>query len=222
MIGLLLCAGLVALLLPAVSSARTAAQKMTSANNLKEIGLALHSYHDQHGHFPAPAIVDEDGQSLLSWRVALLPSLGRQELYDRFDLTEPWNGPTNQPLLAEMPRVFNNPAAELSEGETVYLAIHASEAVFTDEQPTRFADIQDGTSNTAVVIEAGSAVPWSAPQDISLDQAVTEMTSGEPRTVLLADGSVHTVTEDVDPERARAIFTRSGGERGGFSARREE
>src|SRR5262249_50192721 len=74
---------LVALLLPAVQSAREAVRRAQCVNNLKQIALAMHNYESANGHFPR-AVVDKDGKRLLSWRVAILPYLEQQGLYNRF------------------------------------------------------------------------------------------------------------------------------------------
>ena len=112
---------LVSLLLPAVQKVREAAARIKCANNLKQIGLALHNYHDIHGHFPAPAVLRNDSSPLLSWRVAILPYLGYQSLYERFRLDEPWDSVHNRALIAEMPREFACPAGPArAMGETAY------------------------------------------------------------------------------------------------------
>src|SRR5688572_6683630 len=72
----LVCGGvLVALLLPAVQSAREAARRMQSTNNMKQIVLAMHMYHDVHKEFPPAVVKDADGKPLYSGLVCLLPYL---------------------------------------------------------------------------------------------------------------------------------------------------
>ena len=82
---------LIALLLPAVQAAREAARRAQCSNNLKQIGLALHNYHDTNKTFPPGAFwYAYQGSTAVSlYRgsilVRLLPFLEQQPLYDRFD-----------------------------------------------------------------------------------------------------------------------------------------
>ena len=87
---------LVALLLPAVQSAREAARRMQCSNNMKQIGLALHNYHTAHSGFPPAVYFDEAAGSpdsatnhYANWVITILPYLEQQNLYDSFDLTLP-------------------------------------------------------------------------------------------------------------------------------------
>src|SRR5690606_17767117 len=85
-VGLLFCGGiLVALLLPAVQSARETARRVQCANNLKQIGLAMHNYMDVNGAFPPAYLADSDGKPMHSWRVLILPYMEHRSLYDRYD-----------------------------------------------------------------------------------------------------------------------------------------
>ncbi len=77
---------LIALLLPAVQSAREAARRMQCSNNLKQLALGLHLYHDAHGSLPPGGLYDT---SQLSFHVLLLPYIEQGNLFDQFDLT--WN-----------------------------------------------------------------------------------------------------------------------------------
>ncbi|WP_169977310.1 DUF1559 domain-containing protein [Tautonia rosea] len=82
---------LIALLLPAVQSAREAARRAQCVNNLKQIGIALHNYHDQVNAFPPGAIADESRGSIwagnsqmstLSWRALILPQMEGTNQYN--------------------------------------------------------------------------------------------------------------------------------------------
>ena len=97
---------IVALCLPAIQSAREAARRSQCVNNLKMIALAMHNYHSTNNAFPRPAITDAKGKPLLSWRVAILPFIDQQALYNRFKLDEPWDSPHNKELLKEMPATY--------------------------------------------------------------------------------------------------------------------
>jgi prepilin-type N-terminal cleavage/methylation domain-containing protein len=93
---------LVALLLPAVQAAREAARRTQCTNNLKQIGIGLHNYHDTHGHFP-PAIQFDAGQDFTTsdqlrpnWVILMLPFFEQQSLYDSFDFTKLISDPANR------------------------------------------------------------------------------------------------------------------------------
>ena len=73
---------LIALLLPAVQSAREAARRMQCANNLKQMGLAVHSFHTARNILPPSRICDHHA----TWLVLILPYLEQQPLYDDWDI----------------------------------------------------------------------------------------------------------------------------------------
>ncbi len=73
---------LVALLLPAVQQAREAARRSSCKNNLKQIGLALHNYHDTHNTFPPGGIHSGTAANQVGWTVFILPNIEQGPLYD--------------------------------------------------------------------------------------------------------------------------------------------
>jgi hypothetical protein len=73
---------LVALLLPAVQAAREAARRMSCQNNMKQLGLGLHNYHDTYKTLPPAWIITNE----LSWLVLVLPFIEQQPLYDQMNL----------------------------------------------------------------------------------------------------------------------------------------
>jgi RNA polymerase sigma factor (sigma-70 family) len=185
-----------------------------SANNLKHIGIAFHSYHDTHQKFPAAAIPDKDGKPLLSWRVAILPWLEQHDLYRSFKLDEPWDSPHNKKLLAQMPAVYapvKGPDRE--KGLTFYQVFVGKGTVFEGNTGIRLLDIRDGTSNTILAVEAANAVPWTKPEDLpySADKPLPKL-GGMFKggfNVLLADGSVHFVKKKFDEKLMRLAITRN-------------
>src|SRR5713226_5862559 len=92
---------LLGLLLPAVQKAREAAARMQCANNLKQIGLALHNYHDQNKYFPSSGEVVAGDQisttfnihSMFTW---ILPFMEHNDIFLQFDMTRYYNDPANQ------------------------------------------------------------------------------------------------------------------------------
>src|SRR5262249_54155708 len=89
------------LLMPAVQKVRMAAGNAQGQNNLKQIALAMHNYNDAYnGKLPAHAIYSKDGKKpLLSWRVAILPFIEQDNLYQQFHLDEPWDSEHNKKLI---------------------------------------------------------------------------------------------------------------------------
>ncbi len=89
--------------------------------NVYRIVTAFHRYHQKYKVLPPSVLNGPDGKPWHSWRVLLLPYLGEQKLYDEYKLTEPWDSPHNQKLLAKMPDVYRDPAfGEPSEEERSY------------------------------------------------------------------------------------------------------
>jgi prepilin-type processing-associated H-X9-DG protein len=76
---------LMALLLPAVQKVRAAADKMRCGNNLKQIGIAIHNYHNDYGALP-PARYNWNGS--VSWAVIIAPYVEQDNLHKQWDITQ--------------------------------------------------------------------------------------------------------------------------------------
>jgi prepilin-type processing-associated H-X9-DG protein len=212
------------LLLPAVQAAREAARRMSSANNLKQIMLAVLNYESAYRKLPARVVKSEDGKPLLSWRVMILPYIEEGALYSEFRLDEPWDSDHNIQLLERMPAVYANPRAMAAPGHTVYLAPFGENAGWPDES-FKMIEMTDGTSLTVAVLEVSSdkAVPWTKPDDLDIDlnSDSSWMPPGSGTNVAMFDGSVHWLNRFVDMQTLRAMFTINGGDVFDWSAFRE-
>jgi prepilin-type processing-associated H-X9-DG protein len=210
---------LIALLLPAAQSAREAARRAQCVNNLRQIALALHNYHDANNAFPKPAITGKDGKPLLSWRVAILPYIEQNELYNRFHLDEPWDSPHNKALLKEMPATYQCPSRPVREPfTTAYRVFSGKGALFEDDLGTTIAHVTDGTSNTMMVVESLEEVAWTKPDELKFDPAAKPSLYGAGSShpggfnTAFADGSVRFIKISINPGVFRNLITRAGGE----------
>jgi len=209
---------LVALLLPAVQAARAAARRITSANNMKQLGLALLNHHDARKSFPARASFDAQGRPLLSWRVHVLPYLEEGDLYRQFHLDEPWDSPHNKTLIERMPGVYRNPTSTAPPGTTTYLAPVGPGTLFEGNRGRSFRDLRDGASRTIMLVEANDAqaVVWTKPDDWTFDPAHPSAGLGAAHpggfNALFADGSVRFLSSSLDATVLGALMTIAGGE----------
>ncbi len=207
----------VALLLPAVQAAREAARRSQSVNNLKQIMLADHNFISASNSFPAN-ICDAEGKPMLSWRVAILPYVEQQGLYNEFHLDEPWDSPHNKPLLDKMPATYRSPKASPKDNTTFYQAFVGEGSLYdTPRKASTLADITDGTSNTIAVVEAAKAVPWSKPEDVPFDREKDIPKLGGLNwaggfNAGFADGSVRFIKFSVNKDILKALITKNGGE----------
>ncbi len=206
---------LVAMLLPAVQAAREAARRMSCQNNLKQIGLSLHHYHDVHKKLP-PA---RSGRPRHTWAAFLLPFLEQTNLYDQYDWNLNWDAPGNQPAIATHLSVYRCPSTPGGPDllDTIGSGIVAAPADYapvtgvasivvrsgyipnTDLkgaigswQWVRMAQILDGTSNTIFMAEdAGRPEFWTSngkgPQNNSPGGGNFGVTNGRVRGAGWAD-----------------------------------
>lgn len=168
---------LLALLLPAVQKVREAANRMKCANNLKQVGLALHGYHDAKRLFPS-GVVAKSSDLENGWQsglVFLLPFLEQQPLYQQYNLALPWKDPANLAVAQVRVPVFLCPSSSnevpddggfpcaptdyaFSKGATAYLStdgkLRPGSGLFDMNSKRRIADVLDGTSQTFAMGEA--------------------------------------------------------------------
>ncbi len=170
---------LIALLLPAVQQAREAARRMSCRNNLRQLAMAMHNYHDVHQCLP-PGYVFRTGPqgnaAGAGWGAMLLPYLEQSALYQQINFSEPLYSPVNLTSRQKHLPVFLCPSDVVSENGFVemggsseryamasYVASFGPpdldddqekrDGLFSRNSRTRIADITDGTSSTLMLGE---------------------------------------------------------------------
>ncbi len=218
-VGTAILAVMISLLMPATRSARTAARRTQCRNNLKQIGLALHNYHDVYGSFPPATTADANGRPLHSWRTLLLPYLDQRQLYESIDLSRPWDDPVNAALHDKCPSTYRCPSAAIDADQTLYMAVVAPGGCFASNRATKISEITDGTSNTIVVVEVplSQSVHWMAPYDDDRNSVVSmgensELAHSEIVQGLMGDGSVQPIGRELSPGTLLEMMTIDGGE----------
>lgn len=219
---------LLATLWPPVPRANVPARKAACMNRLKQIGLALHNYHQRYGCFPPAYVADESGKPIHSWRVLILPFLEQGPLYEEYSFDEPWDGPNNSKLAKHSPYAWRCPADDEDLKDealmTSYVVVVGPETVFPGSKPTKIDDIGDGTSQTILVVEvADSGINWMEPRDLDISQMALRInpTAGQGisskhpggAVFCFADGSIRFLSEDLTPGTIRALLTPNGGEK---------
>jgi prepilin-type N-terminal cleavage/methylation domain-containing protein/prepilin-type processing-associated H-X9-DG protein len=170
---------LIALLLPAIQTAREAARRTECRNKMKQIGLALHNYHDNFRSFQASGIYgawNGAGWSPFhhTWLTAILPYIDGSALYNQIDFNQRAWGQAHvaqqlPALLCPSDAGANNPM-RTSAGETIATTNYSASAgfdwwsrpdstggIFSPQLFTNLKDITDGTSNTVAVGETTTA-----------------------------------------------------------------
>jgi hypothetical protein len=183
--------------------------------------LAVVNYHDVHGHFPPAYLADAEGRPMHSWRILILPYMEQQELYEQYDFSQPWDGPDNRRLADRMPRIYAfHPTYHAGLTTTNYLAVVGKNTVWPENAGRTSEEITDPHGQTILLVEnQGADVHWMEPRDLPWDTMSFSVPSAAgisspyiDSAVVMADGRVVRLKNNLDPQVLRAMLTVQGGE----------
>ncbi len=219
---------------PLVTSGREAATRTQSRNNLKQIALAAHNYHDVWQAFPAGGTFSRTGVPMHSWATHLLPWLDEAQLYRQIDLDQPWRAQRHAEQFQTVVSPLSNPGLRhlhggMSHESTPdgYAAAHyaGNSRVLRAGEPTSLDQIADGATHTILAGEVISEFrAWGDPVNLrdpakgiganSHQFCGPWQQSSAERLVnfVMCDGSVRTVSGEIDQDVLKAISTPDGGE----------
>jgi uncharacterized protein (TIGR03067 family) len=193
--------------------------RLRAGFHLQEITNAMWDYWGDHECFPPVAFCDKEGRPLLSWRVALLPYLGQEDLYKQFKLNEPWDSAHNKKLLGKIPMVYEPVVGpDTEKHSTCFQVFTGAGTVFELGKKIGINDLTRGTSRTMFILEAREPVPWTKPADIPYDpdKKLPEFWGGIVDDGLFlfttADGYLRAKRNVIDEKILRACILREGKE----------
>lgn len=228
---------LVSLLLPAVQQAREAARRTQCKNNLKQLGLAAHNYHDTHSSFPLNA-----GDSLYGYsaQAQLLPFYEQANLHSLIDFNQPaqlglaWRpmmNPAIQPVASQAlsallcPSEAGNPfyldangdrwaggnyLLNGGSGQDTNYCSRGNDGLFWRGSQTKFRDITDGTSNTVFMAESLFGSRGANTATLVDSQRQMKRISGGPPCVPTGDSMLNMPASSYEGRRAGAWILSTG------------
>lgn len=218
---------LIALLLPAVQAARESARQTECKNHLKQIGVAFSTYHDTNRRFP-PGFNSNNG---VIWNGFLLPYVEQENLYKTLEFGAPWNvaNTPNHDACTNLIKGYRCPSAGSPEhidaqgilnrvpcnylgcgsglivaesGPKPHLGDKKIDGILFNNSKTKFADVQDGASNTIMVGESLFRIDISGPNYDGNSQVVDHWYIGSPEVKAGSDEASEAIGTTAAPINA--------------------
>lgn len=233
---------LVSLLLPAVQQVREAARQMSCKNNLHQIGIAIHNYHDTLGTLPVGCLQwrgfsGASQRKQFAWSAFILPYMEQQPLHSQIDFGVPYDHPSNKSAASvRIPTYLcpTVPSKEQLRGPTHYGGIYGEilltraqdDGLLVYDRAFRFRDCTDGLNQTLIVAEdaLGPDPEWINGRNVfvvahGINDPTAWIGDNEIRSlhpslamVLFAGGNVRALPETIDRTVLGSLVTRAGGE----------
>lgn len=221
---------------PALTSIQANRIRVQSIRNIERIASALNAYAVDHGTYPPPVIRRPDGTLMHSWRVLILPYLDQQELFNEYDMSQPWDSPSNIELTSRMPAVYRSASSQAYGSEAAYFLITGPGTLFPPApssspagtfRPLSPRAITDDPSQTLLVVEASTSTSnfypsWLEPRDLDVTsmQGLIGTSPGreiggihsDGAVVATIDGRSHFLSDQTPPSTVMALISVSGGE----------
>jgi hypothetical protein len=203
----------IALLVPAIQQAREAARRTQSKNNLRQLGLTLHTYHDACRCFPPGGTFDADGRGHHGWPALAWPFLEASPYPNAIDYNKPWDSQRNAPYFRIKFSCLSNPSIHDDVGEHEFGHAHysANSHLLAANSALKLSEI-DNHADTFIVGElGGDFIPWGCPYNWRPLTGLTTnpRTYGRPENIggqfLMVDGTVRWIAPDVSADVLKAL-----------------
>ena len=186
---------------------------MASGARLIKVSRALADVMDALEKFPYSH--RRNGKPLLSWRVALLPFMGHEELFRKFNLEEPWDSDHNRKLLSEIPEEFLY--ADLDDQTLTRIAMPSGRSMFWNPNSDFTYDrCRDGLKHSVLFYETSKPIPWTKPTEPLIESDNPHKSiywhSNELGYVATASHEQKRIGEKMSKDDLTSVLTANGGE----------
>ena len=209
------CAVMFAILVPGIQHVRNEARKITSKNNLKQLGLALLNYHDVFDCLPPGGVITEKGVPFHGWFTSTTPFVDASPLYSMVNFGYPWTDPENAHLFRNKYRVALMPSASKAYTTDGFALLHylGNPNLLHRNSSVKLDDLEAGLEETWLLGEvAGNYQPWGYPFNwrplgTSLNSGPDSYgrPTGDGAMFVMADASVRFLQNEVDPSILKAL-----------------
>ena len=186
----------------------------TRLKRMKDVADALKAYEGLHGHLPAPNFRHQEKPefSTFSWRIELLPLLGWEKIFDRFDFQSAWNSNVNRRLNAYILAPLHD--RRLLEPMSPMLPVNSNWMFPDRDTPRKLSSITDRRDQTAIALEV--RVPkgyhFIEPTDLTSD-GLSLWGREDEAGVIFIDGEFNVRIVAKTEENMKAVLSIDGGER---------
>jgi hypothetical protein len=198
----------------AVRAVQASRREGLIAKRLAYVGTALSAYQQRHGSLPPAYVPDAQGRPAHSWRVLLLPDLGYQDLFDRYDFNEPWDGPNNRELLSEVPIEYQS--ADGQPGGTDIFAVLGEQTAWPGRQSVSLKDFHRGLTTLVLLVHSHKyTVNWMEPRDLTYRHIISSVDKpgglaselGKSLFCVCGNGFLEQLPADISKEELRSVLT---------------
>jgi prepilin-type N-terminal cleavage/methylation domain-containing protein/prepilin-type processing-associated H-X9-DG protein len=205
---------LIGLLLPAVQKVREAAARAKCSNNLKQLGLALHNFHDANGFLPpssknATAALPQLGIPMNAqhgWPILILPYVEQDAMYRQYNMKLDWRHPANNPIVATRIKIMECPS------------VPTEDRIFTKTDAT-FGTVKQAATDYSCVTAVSTAIKDGTSWNLTDDLGATARNYwGFTRRYTKDEPMLSKITDVTDGTSSTIAFAEDGGRPLSFTA----
>lgn len=200
---------------PVIDESYLTIKRMAAGDNMRVVSTGFHNFFEANKKLPVSVYVSDSGKKY-SWRIAILPHIGEQALYDQYRFDEEWDSPHNRQVTSRMPDFFRSDVDDKQSTKTSWMLLTGPGGAADGGLTLEYISNRDGTSQTIMAVESNQQVHWAKPEDLAVDPENPFPKLGGYHKggfhAAFVDASVRFLDENIPEVTLRELFTINGGE----------